>query len=58
MERRRGIPLVALVIFVALLVAIILTCTIILGANKKDNNKPVETGPSTNKINEIGRAHV
>lgn len=42
MERRKGIPLVALVIFVALLVAIILTCVIILGANKKDN-------PNTNK---------
>lgn len=36
MERRKGIPLVALVIFVALLVAIILTCVIILGANKND----------------------
>lgn len=36
MERRKGIPLVALVIFIALLVAIILTCVIILGSNKKD----------------------
>lgn len=34
MERRKGIPLVALVIFIALLVAIILTCIIILGSNK------------------------
>jgi len=34
MERRKGIPLVALVIFIALLVAIILTCVIILGSNK------------------------
>lgn len=52
MERRRGIPLVALVIFVALLVAIILTCTIILGANK--NDKPQQTGneTTTNKTNE------
>lgn len=34
MERRKGIPLVALVIFIALLVAIILTSVIILGSNK------------------------
>lgn len=40
MERRKGIPLVALVIFIALLVAIILTCVIILESNKK--NKPKE----------------
>lgn len=39
MERRKGIPLVALVIFIALLVAIILTCIIILGSNK--SSKPV-----------------
>ncbi len=38
MERRKGIPLVALVIFIALLVAIILTCIIILGSNK--SSKP------------------
>lgn len=36
MERRKGIPLVPLVIFVALLVAIILVCSIILGLNKKN----------------------
>lgn len=36
MERRKGIPLVPLVIFVALLVAIILVCSIILGINKKN----------------------
>lgn len=54
MERRRGIPLVALVIFVALLVAIILTCVIILGANKKGNtpksepqNEPISQQPET-----------
>lgn len=41
MERKKGIPLVALVIFIALLVAIILTCVIILGANKNDK-KPSE----------------
>lgn len=45
MERRKGIPLVALVIFIALLVAIILTCVIILGSNKKSapvaTNQPV-----------------
>lgn len=48
MERRKGIPLVALVIFVALLVAIILTCVIILGSNKKDkdNNKNQVATPS------------
>ena len=34
MKRKKGIPLVALVIFIALLVAIILTCVIILGTNK------------------------
>ena len=38
MERRKGSPLVALVIFIALLVAIILTCIIILGSNK--SSKP------------------
>ena len=50
MERRKGIPLVALIIFVALLVAIILTCMIILGISKNkkaDNNSgeqvPVQT---------------
>ena len=44
MERRKGIPLVALVIFIALLVAIILTCVIILGANKNDKqNKETQT---------------
>lgn len=48
MERKKGIPLVALIIFVALLVAIILTCIIILGANKnkKNNNNP-EVSPVT-----------
>lgn len=41
MKRKRGIPLVALVIFIALLVAIILTCVIILGTNKdKINTQP------------------
>ena len=41
MRRKRGIPLVALVIFIALLVAIILTCVIILGTNKdKINTQP------------------
>lgn len=34
MERKKGIPLVALIIFMGLLVAIILTCIIILGTNK------------------------
>lgn len=34
MERKKGIPLVALIIFIGLLVAIILTCIIILGTNK------------------------
>ncbi len=40
MKRKKGIPLVALIIFIALLVAIILTCVIILGRNK--NNKSDE----------------
>lgn len=40
MKRKKGIPLVALIIFIALLVAIILTCVIILGSNK--NNKSDE----------------
>lgn len=43
MERRKGIPLVALIIFVALLVAIILTCIIILGTNK---NKKSSSNPN------------
>ena len=38
MERKKGIPLVAIVIFITLLVAVILTCVIILGANKKNKN--------------------
>ncbi len=38
MERRKGIPLVALVIFAALLVAIIITCVIILNVNKPKNS--------------------
>ncbi len=42
MERKKGIPLVALIIFIALLVAIIITCVVILGINKfgkNDENK-------------------
>ncbi len=53
MERRKGIPLVALVIFIALLVAIILTCVIILGSNKKDevnNPKQPETPVASNQV--------
>ena len=38
MKRKRGIPLVALVIFIALLVAIIVTCVIILGLNKDNQS--------------------
>ena len=38
MKRKKGIPLVALIIFIALLVAIILTCVIILGTNKDKIN--------------------
>lgn len=52
MERRKGIPLVALVIFVALLVAIILTCVIILGANKKNkgnNQNQIATPDASNE---------
>lgn len=50
MERRKGIPLVALVIFIALLVAIILTCVIILGSNKP--SKPVTTNQQASQIQE------
>lgn len=39
MERRKGIPLVALIIFIALLVAVILTCIIILSTNKNKNKQ-------------------
>lgn len=58
MKRKKGIPLVALVIFIALLVAIILTCVIILGTNKdKVSAKPEElatnqTTDDTNTTNE------
>ena len=62
MRRKRGIPLVALVIFIALLVAIILTCVIILGTNKDKintqpeniavNQTPEET--NTTKVDEKG----
>lgn len=48
MKRKRGIPLVALVIFIALLVAIILTCVIILGTNKnKGSNEPAISNAPT-----------
>lgn len=52
MERRKGIPLVALVIFIALLVAIILTCVIILGTNKKSGNQNKQTSETSNSTNE------
>lgn len=54
MKRKKGIPLVALVIFIALLVAIILTCVIILGTNKdKVSAKPEEqaTNQTTDDTN-------
>lgn len=38
MERKKGIPLVAIIIFVVLLVAIVITCTIILRTSGKENN--------------------
>lgn len=53
MERRRGIPLVALVIFVALLIAIILTCVIILGANKKNNGNDKKQASVPTPSNEV-----
>lgn len=56
MKRKKGIPLVALVIFIALLVAIILTCVIILGTNKdKVPAKPEEqaANPTTDDTNTI-----
>lgn len=55
MERKKGIPLVALVIFIALLVAIILTCVIILGTNKKngsENKGPESPSNTTNQTEE------
>lgn len=62
MKRKKGIPLVALIIFIALLVAIILTCVIILGTNKDKintqpenvatNQTPEET--NTTKVDEKG----
>ena len=45
MERRKGIPLIALIIFVALLVAIVITCVIILRSNK---NKKTESSAPAN----------
>jgi hypothetical protein len=53
MERRKGIPLVALVIFVALLVAIILTCVIILGANKKNDGNTKKQASTPAPSNEV-----
>ncbi len=49
MERRKGIPLVALIIFVALLIAIIFTCVVILkpNKNKKSNTNTVSYKPET-----------
>ena len=62
MKRKKGIPLVALIIFIALLVEIILTCVIILGTNKDKintqpenvatNQTPEET--NTTKVDEKG----
>lgn len=50
MKRKKGIPLVALVIFIALLVAIILTCVIILGTNKdKINTQPENVATNQTK---------
>ena len=43
MERKRGIPLVALIIFIALLVAVILTCVIIFSTHKNNGqSQPVD----------------
>ena len=43
MERKRGIPLVALIIFIALLVAVILTCVIIFSTHKNNGQStPVD----------------
>ncbi len=47
MERKKGIPLVALIIFIVLLVSIILTCVVILGTNKKKEPKQVATPTAT-----------
>ena len=45
MNRRKGIPLVALIIFFALLVAIIITCAIILGTNKNKKSNNTQQNP-------------
>lgn len=52
MERRKGIPLIALIIFVALLVAIIVTCVIILRSNKnkKTNSSILENVTPANTV--------
>lgn len=57
MERKKGIPLVALIIFIGLLVAIILTCVIILGTNKNkstpEGNQIAQTpAPSEEPVEE------
>ena len=52
MERKKGIPLVALIIFVALLVAIILTCAIILGVNKNKKGSTTQDQNANNQIDE------
>lgn len=51
MKRKKGIPLVALVIFIALLVAIIITCVIILGTSKENVKKQPEQ-PATSQTPE------
>lgn len=51
MERRKGIPLVALIIFIALLVAVILTSVIILSTNKNKNKAtPIEVSTSEEPV--------
>ena len=54
MRRRKGIPLVALIIFIVMLVAIIITCAIILGVNKnkkkQDNTTAVIEQKNENNV--------
>jgi len=47
MKRKKGVPLVALVIFLVLLVSIILTCIVILGTNKKKEPEKTSTPVAT-----------
>ena len=51
MERRKGIPLVAIIIFIALLVAIVITCTIILRTSGNENSNNNQNTASLQETN-------